>query len=158
MCFENKIIKYYRNLYGFAIKLTKNETEAEDLLQNTYLKILNSKHLYKESGNMLSWMMGTMKNLFIDSVRRKKNYKFIDTKVNKQTPPEIFNILEVKYTKTLLKKLNPKQKSIMGMVSVGYKYKEIAEYLSTTINDVKSNIFRARKELSKYYEKDNNTK
>ena len=51
----------YKQLYGFLLTLTKNKEDAEDLLQNTYIKIRNGSHLYQKQGTPMTWMCAIAK-------------------------------------------------------------------------------------------------
>ena len=61
----------YRQIYGFLVALTKNKEDAEDLLQNTYIRIRNGSHLYRKQGTPMTWMCAVAKNQFLDFVRKK---------------------------------------------------------------------------------------
>ena len=60
----------YKQLFGFLLSLTKNKEDAEDLLQNTYIKIRNGSHLYKKMGTPMTWMCAIAKNQYLDFVRK----------------------------------------------------------------------------------------
>ena len=61
----------YRQIYGFLLALTKNKEDAEDLLQNTYIRIRNGSHLYRKQGTPMTWMCAVAKNQFLDFERRR---------------------------------------------------------------------------------------
>ena len=54
----------YTPLYAFLLSYTMNQEDAQDLLQDTFIKIFKNCHLYREQGNPMAWMMKIAKNLF----------------------------------------------------------------------------------------------
>ena len=68
----------YRQIYGFLVALTKNKEDAEDLLQNTYIRIRNGSHLYRKQGTPMTWMCAVAKNQFLDFVRKKSKGVSVD--------------------------------------------------------------------------------
>lgn len=69
--FEKIYEQYYRPLMLYALSLTKNKHDAEDLAADTFIKAFIS---YNGSGNIVGWLMTVMKHLFIDDFRRKSRY------------------------------------------------------------------------------------
>lgn len=68
----------YRQIYGFLLSLTRNKEDAEDLLQNTYIRIRNGSHLYKKQGTPMTWMCTIAKNQYLDFVRKYGKNRGID--------------------------------------------------------------------------------
>ena len=80
----------YRQIYGFLLALTKNKEDAEDLLQNTYIRIRNGSHLYRKQGTPMTWMCAVAKNQFLDFVRKKSKGVSVDfDEVEKQSYKEV---------------------------------------------------------------------
>lgn len=66
----------YKQLYGFLLSLTRNKEDAEDMLQNTYIKVRNGSHLYTKQGTPMGWMCRVAKNVYLDHIMKIwKNYK-----------------------------------------------------------------------------------
>lgn len=155
--FNRQLLSYQNPLKYFALKLTADNEDAEDLLQETFLKALKYKDKFQEQTNLKAWLYTIMKNTFINNYRRAVRKKTIidntadDYFVNstkKQSPisPESeYNYKEIMKTVELL---NDECKIPFQMHNEGYKYKEIAEELDMPIGTVKSRIFLARKKLS----------
>ena len=61
-----------RTMYAFALSLTKDHEKSLDLIQDTYIKILSSAHLYKPMGKPLAWMFTIAKNLFYTNTKKEK--------------------------------------------------------------------------------------
>lgn len=68
----------YKQIYGFILSLTRNKEDAEDLLQNTYIRIRNGSHLYKKQGTPMTWMCAIAKNQYLDFVRKYGKNRSID--------------------------------------------------------------------------------
>lgn len=60
----------YKQLYGFLLSLTRNKEDAEDMLQNTYIKVRNGSHLYTKQGTPMGWMCRVAKNVYLDHIRK----------------------------------------------------------------------------------------
>ncbi len=67
--FEQHVVKLQGALLGFAKSLTHNDDEAKDLWQETALKALVNKEMYRDSGNIKSWLCTIMFNLFLNCRR-----------------------------------------------------------------------------------------
>lgn len=138
------IIKLQPDIERIALKLTKNISEAEDLMQDTNLKILLKESYYKESGNLNNWVYTIMKNLYISKCRAKKQiceYSFNEE--SNDAHPDV--LMQYDLVLKTLESLNPILKIPLQMYVDGYKYKEICEKLKLNINTTKLRIFRARK-------------
>lgn len=68
----------YKQIYGFLLSLTRNKEDAEDLLQNTYIRIRNGSHLYKKQGTPMTWMCAIAKNQYLDFVRKYGKNRSVD--------------------------------------------------------------------------------
>lgn len=152
------IEKYLKN---FALYMTKNNSEAEDLYQETMLKVLTKGHLFKEGTNFKAWCATIMRNLFINGYRRRKQANVVFDYSNNEyyinSGQTIQNSGEEKVSyKELVGLINNLSKSLAVpflMRFRGYKYDEIAEALDLPMGTVKSRIFLARKQLKKDYKK-----
>lgn len=154
--FNYRLTGMQKHLEYFAKKLTNNDDDAQDLLQETFLKALIFKDKFVESTNLKAWLFTIMKNIFINNYRRNMRAKtIIDTTDNLYhintssgnapiTPEsqlaeqEILNEIE---------NLSDDQRIPFEMHTQGFKYKEIAEELEISIGTVKSRIFFTRKKL-----------
>ena len=154
--FQNLLNKYYTPLSYFALKLTSNEEDAKDLLQETMYKALRYKDRLFTHKSLKSWLYTIMKNTFINNYRRKKQQNtFVD-----ETEGQFFlNSREA--GKTTLTDANVDNQYIMDQIGTiekhyteaffmhyeGYKYEEIAEHFNIPLGTVKSRIFLARKKM-----------
>ncbi|MCF8370170.1 MAG: sigma-70 family RNA polymerase sigma factor [Bacteroidales bacterium] len=154
--FNDQLIGLENNLKGFALSLTSNPNEAQDLLQETFLKALKYKEQFVEKTNLKAWAYTIMKNTFINNYRRavKQNTTFDSTKdlyFLNLSQDSGFDSPDSKYsTSEILKAisaLEDEYRKPFEMHVEGFKYKEIAEQLELPIGTVKSRIFFTRKKL-----------
>lgn len=68
----------YKQIFGFLFSLTRKKEDAEDLMQNTYIKIRNGSHLYKKMGMPMTWMCTIAKNSYLDLVRQNNKRAEVD--------------------------------------------------------------------------------
>ena len=139
-----------RTLYAYILSIVKNHDESLDLMQETYVKIMSSAHLYKPMGKPLAWMFTIAKNLFYDKIRKEKKEFNMDS-------GEIANDLNFSYItdnedrlvlETVLNKLDEDERKIVILYAVsGLKHKEIAESIGLKLSTTLSKYHRALKKL-----------
>ena len=154
--FNHKILSLRDNLQYFAYSLTSNREDANDLLQDTFLKAIVHKDKFDPSTNLKAWIYTIMKNTFINKYRKdiKVNTIIDNTKdlyyMNNSSQSDIV-MPDSKYNQTELEKvvdgLTDEHRIPFQMHLHGYKYKEIADSLNLSIGTVKSRIFFSRKKL-----------
>lgn len=154
--FNYKLTGMQQHLEYFARKLTNNDDDAQDLLQETFLKALTFKDKFVESTNLKAWLFTIMKNIFINNYRRNVRARtIIDTTDNlfhlnnsgSQAPITPDSRYSEKEILSEIEKLADDQRIPFEMHTKGFKYKEIAEELEISIGTVKSRIFFTRKKL-----------
>jgi RNA polymerase sigma-70 factor (ECF subfamily) len=154
--FKEAILSMQGKLNHFAITLTCNSEDAEDLVQDTYLKVLSSEDKYEQDTNLKAWVLTIMRNTFINDYRKRKR---INEVMNNHTDissikqfllqsPERADInYYVKEINKQISKIEEQQRIPFEMFLDGYQYKEIAEKMNISMGTVKSRIFFARKKL-----------
>ena len=70
MDYEKLYNSYYMQVYSYAVTLTKNPEQAEEITQNTFFKAITSKAEFKGKANELTWLCSIAKNLYYDELRR----------------------------------------------------------------------------------------
>jgi len=144
------------SLKPFALKLTKDVEEANDLLQETMLKAYTNRDKFSEGTNLKAWLYTIMKNTFITNYQRLvRRNTFIDTTDNLHYINSTENITQnLAYSKFALSDMNnainaldDAYKTPFMMHFRGFKYHEIADKLGIPIGTVKNRIHIARKEL-----------
>jgi RNA polymerase sigma-70 factor (ECF subfamily) len=156
--FPDTIVDLSTNLRPYAINLTKDIDDAHDLLQETVYRALINRDKYSEGTNLKAWLFTIMKNIFINSYRRRaKRNTIINTTDNLyllNVPNEItYNRAEGGFIMQdlygAINSLSDDYKVPFMMHHNGYKYQEIADDLHLPLGTVKSRIFFARKELKR---------
>ena len=156
--FTQNLLGMQTELHRFALKLTADREEADDLLQETSLKALDNEDKYTPDTNFKGWMYTIMRNIFINNYRRTvRDQTFVDHTDNLfhlSLPQDSgFESTEGNYDlKEIRKIVNtlPEEYRIpFSMYVSGFKYREIAERLGLPIGTVKSRIFFTRQRLQK---------
>ena len=150
---------YSASLFGVIVRIVNDETLAEDILQDTFVKIWNSFSSYNtEKGRLFTWMANIARNLAIDKIRSKdfknqtknqeleNNVTFIDEQRNTVYKPELLGV------KDLVEQLKPEQKSILDLVYFkGYTHVEAADELGVPLGTIKTRLRTAIAQLRKYF-------
>ncbi len=154
--FNHKLLGLQKNLKYFAYTLTSNYEDAQDLVQETYLKALMNRDKFTVNTNLKAWTFTIMKNTFINNYRQHMRSNTILDKTDdlyylnlpKESgiglPDSQYSVKEIQGE---IQKIDKEQRKPFEMYNAGYKYKEIAEDLSLSIGTVKSRIFFTRKKL-----------
>ena len=156
--FTQNLLGMQSELRRFALKLTADIEEANDLLQETSLKALDNEDKYTPDTNFKGWMYTIMRNIFINNYRKAvRDQTFVDQTENLyhlNLPQESgFESTEGNYDLKEIRKIVlalPKEYRVpFSMYVSGFKYREIAEKLALPIGTVKSRIFFTRQRLQK---------
>ncbi len=139
-------------LFGICLQYCKNRTEAEDNLQEGFIKIFNCIDQFKFNGSFEGWIRRIMVNTIIASFRKKNPVYFTDTIEefeDNYTEENISNNeIDSKELFHLIETLPPKYKMVFNLyVLEGYSHKEITQILGISEGTSKSNLSRARKLL-----------
>lgn len=154
--FNYKLMGLQKNLSYFAYTLTSNYEDAQDLVQETYLKALTNRDKFTDDTNLKAWAFTIMKNTFINNYRQSvRNNTMLDKTddlyfINISNESNIGlpdSAMSVKEIHKEIKSIDQDQRRAFEMYCSGYKYKEIADHLNLSIGTVKSRIFFTRKKL-----------
>ena len=144
------------SLKPFAMKLTRDRDDANDLLQETMLKAFTNREKFADGTNLKAWLYTIMKNTFITNYQRMaRRNTFIDTTENlhyinsKESIAQnaAYGKLAMDDIEAALHKLDEVYKTPFKLYIRGFKYHEIAERLQIPIGTVKNRIHIARKSL-----------
>jgi len=154
--FSFHIGRVSKSLKPFAMKLTRDYEDANDLLQDTLLKAFTNRDKYTEGTNLKAWLYTIMKNTFITNYQKmvRKN-TFIDTSDNlhyinsleSSTDNSAASTFALNDIENAVKSLDEAYRMPFVMYFRGFKYHEIADKLNIPIGTVKNRIHIARKEL-----------
>lgn len=154
--FSYQINKNLKLLKPFALRLTRDQDDAKDLVQDTLVKAYSNREKFEDGTNLKAWLFTIMKNTFITQYQRMVRRKtFIDTTENLHFINSTSALQENDSKNQFLREdLKKALKAIDAIYRVpflmffkGYKYHEIAEDLDLPIGTVKNRIHIARKEL-----------
>lgn len=167
--FQNEALVHMDALYRYARRLTGNDKDAEDLLQETYLRALRFWHNYQKGTNCKAWLYRIMRNLSINraqsSARRPQSDSLDDTEewylysrlhdpdLGESGSPEklFFERNWSEPIKQAMDKLPEEYRIPVLLCDVeGFAYQEIAEILDIPIGTVRSRLNRARRKLQQY--------
>ena len=154
--FKQRLLSLQGNLYNFACQLTADREAAQDLVQDTTLKVLDNESKYVDNVNFKGWVFTIMRNIFINNYRRQvRSATVIDStedlyplNVSQEsglsTPEGSYAAQEISVA---INAFSDDYKVPFTMYIAGYKYSEIAEKMGLPLGTVKSRIFFARKRL-----------
>ena len=154
--FGSYIAQSTKSLRPFAVRLTRDVEDANDLLQETLLKAYIHREKFTDGTNLKAWLYTIMKNTFITNYQRLARKKtFVDTTENLHflnAPGFVtYNMAESSFALNDIHKaigdLEENHRKPFVMYFTGYKYHEIADQLRLPIGTVKNRIHLARKEL-----------
>ena len=153
--FNHKIIGLRENMKNFAYSLTTDREDANDLIQDTYVRVIRHKNHFDPSTNLKAWIFTIMKNTFINKYRKENRIKKVivhssdlhiihSVQSGYMNADANYNLSELEM---MINDLAEMHRIPFQMHFQGYMYKEIAEQLNISIGTVKSRIFFCRKKM-----------
>jgi RNA polymerase sigma-70 factor (ECF subfamily) len=167
--FEVAALEHIDSLFNFGMRMTGNREAAEDLVQETYLKVHRFSHTFKEGSNLKAWLFKILRNTFINTFRKKIKeprsvhydevedfYLFNKIKTGKKEggyvsgeTSDVYEFLEDE-VKNAVNGLPLAFREVVLYSDIeDLSYGEISEIVGCPIGTVKSRLFRARKLLQK---------
>ncbi|MGQ0616282.1 MAG: sigma-70 family RNA polymerase sigma factor [Acidimicrobiia bacterium] len=167
--FETQAMPLMDSLYAAALRMTRNPADAEDLVQETYLKAFRSFHTFQEGTNLKAWLYRILTNTFINIYRAKKRrpdesdlddvedlylYRRLGgleaAAAGRSAEDELLDIYTDDEVKAALESLPEQFRLAVLLADVeGFSYKEIADILEVPIGTVMSRLHRGRRGLQK---------
>lgn len=163
--FERDALVFLDSLYGAALRMTRNPADAEDLVQETYLKAFAAFHQFQEGTNLKAWLFRILTNSYINTYRRKQrephftgtdeldDWQMVHTQAYatgqlRSAEAEALDRLPDSEVKRALQELPPEFRMAVYYADVeGFPYKDIAEMMETPLGTVMSRLHRGRKML-----------
>jgi RNA polymerase sigma-70 factor, ECF subfamily len=164
--FEREVLPLLPNLYGAALRMTRNPQDAEDLVQETYLRAFRGFAGFQEGTNLRAWIYRILTNTFINAYRKKQREpvtiqeddtpdwylydKLGDSGVEASAETEVLESIPDEDVQRALEDLPEGFRMAVLLADVeGFSYKEIAEILDVPIGTVMSRLHRGRKALQR---------
>jgi RNA polymerase sigma-70 factor (ECF subfamily) len=165
--FERDVIPLLPSLYGAAMRLTRNPADAEDLIQDTYLRAFRGFAGFQEGTNLKAWLYRILTNSFINTYRkRQREPQTVDgpddidewylfdrlgaRNVEDSAESEVLDRMPDEDVKRALESIPENFRMAVLLADVeGFSYKEIAEIMDVPIGTVMSRLHRGRKALEK---------
>lgn len=165
--FEKEAFVHLNELYGAGLRLTRNPGDAEDLVQETFMKAFSNFHQYKEGTNCRAWLFRILMNTFINGYRRRTKEREILKKkevgiirnelVSKEgfewssDPTKVSSKNALSHqVRSALDSLPEEFRTVVLLADLhDFAYKDIAQIMSTPIGTVMSRLFRGRRMLRK---------
>ncbi len=168
--FESAALEHIDSLFNFGMRMTGNREAAEDLVQETYLKVHRFSHTFKDGSNLKAWLFKILRNTFINTFRKKiKEPKsihydevedfFLFNKIKNENKEDSSNLSQNNVN--VYEFFEDEVKNAVNNLPLAFRevvlysdieelsYGEISEIVGCPIGTVKSRLFRARKLLQK---------
>ena len=150
--FQTRILPVKNKLYRFALRFLGNEDEAQDIVQEVFIRVWNGRDQMGEVQNWEAWCMRITKNLSLDRIRtmtRKQTQPIEEGFAIMHSAPSPHESAEAKESMSriaqIIAGLPEKQRQVIHLRDVeGYSYNEICEIMELDMNQIKVNLFRAR--------------
>lgn len=161
VAFTYLLDKYWNEVYGFMLKRTENETDAEDITIETFSKAFDKIANYNPDYQFNTWLIAIAKNVHIDLLRKKKSSLFIE--ITDEEDHQAYNVADsspsaeddliteqnLSQLLQFIKELKPHYQEIIQLrYFQELSYQEISKQLNEPLSNVKIKLLRAKKLLA----------
>lgn len=151
-------------MYGVCLRYSRDATEAEDNLQDGFIKVFEKIGTFRHEGSFEGWMRRIMVNVSLEKYRKQKLLQTVDDLAVFEMPDlndEIISSISANDLLRLIRELPPRYRMVFNLYVIeGMNHKEIAEEMRISDGTSKSNLARARtilkKQILKYFEQTEN--
>ena len=143
---------YWNEVYGFMLKRTENETNAEDITIETFSKAFDKIASYNSDFQFNTWLIAIAKNVHIDLLRKKKSSLFVEITDEETTPSAEDELITEQNLSRLLQFIKELKPHYQEVIQLRYfqemTYQEIANKIDEPLSNVKVKLLRAKKLLA----------
>ena len=146
MDFDNIYEEYFDRVYYKVLSVVKNDDDAEDICQETFISVYKNLSKFREESNIYTWIYRIAINKTYDFFKKRK----LEFEINDEvlSLPEDINFDTKVILEEKLKLISEKEKEIVVLKDIyGYKLKEIAEMKNMNLSTVKSVYYKALKDM-----------
>ncbi len=163
--FEREALPYLDQLYGAAMKMTRNPQDAQDLVQETFMRAFQSFSSFTEGTNLKAWLYRILTNAYINRYRKQQRQPYTDAvdeledwqlggaesmsaPSSQSAEAEAIERTPAKVVTQALEDLPEDRRMVVLLADVeGFRYQEIADMMDTPIGTVMSRLHRGRRQL-----------
>lgn len=151
--FLDELQRTLPHLRRYARSLTRDDTQADDLVQDTLERAITRRHRFRKGSNLRSWAFTLMHNLYIDGCRRTRRRQAVSfdetqSRAMESAPANQLWALQLRDFSNCFRRLRSDEQEVLLLVGVrGLPYEEAARELGIALGTVKSRLFRARMHL-----------
>ncbi len=150
--FEIVYQEYYRLVYYISFRIVKDEELAKDIMQETFLALMEHIEDYNESGTLKQYLTSIAKNKSLNACAKRKWQIPLDeaseSRLVSQSPAD-----EVDTLLTIGRVLSPEDAEIVTLkILFSYNFKEIAEEMNLSLNTIQGRYYKAIRQLKKHFD------
>jgi RNA polymerase sigma-70 factor (ECF subfamily) len=139
---------YAGQMFGICLRYTNNEADAEDVLQDSFVKVFKKIKQFEFKGSFEGWLKRIMINTALEKYRNQYKILSINDNTNHYETDgveDVADAINANELMTLIQQLSPRYKMVFNLYAIeGYSHKEISEILNISEGASKSNLSRAR--------------
>src|SRR5258706_5236901 len=139
--FTDGLLESHRKLWGYALRLTRNRADAEDLTQDTLVRALHYRERFELGTNMNAWLYSIARNLHLSGVRHSKSICMVELH---ESRPDDCSTEDQAIARMSIKKALCGADPVLAMAAAGFPRREIATQLGTTLDAIEARVHRAR--------------
>lgn len=151
------VTRHIEDLWRYARILTRDDADADDLLQDALVRALSSAHTFNGSRSLLPWLITIVRNTFLTAkasakAEARRTAAYADL-IDENAPAEQEHSVQLAQVRVAIESLPLEQAEVLHLIGVlGFKYSEAADVLGVPTGTVMSRLSRARSALREYLE------
>ena len=150
---EDLMLATHQDLFWLAFRYTKDKMLAEDMVSETFVKLIEKIHTIKSEQNLSGYMRTIVINKSLNAVRNRKKTAFVDSAVIENESLATEESEDDKLVRVIVGGLGEAEREVLLMWSYGYTLKEICAKTSMTISQVRTLLEKSKESFLKKYRK-----